>query len=112
MLWSKSKGGHATPEQPPEFLGPATVVLRLDGVATTLAERPTGEGFLQDSSGTWRPLVDDGLFAVEEQCIRLHDELAASIFGSGDHYWSLLPKAPAFLAEAGLNSETRPRPTK
>ena len=34
MLWSKSKGGHAAPEQPPEFLGPATVVLRLDGVAT------------------------------------------------------------------------------
>lgn len=105
VLWPKPDDERGAPEQPPEFLGPATVVLRLDGVATTLAEGLAGEGFLQDPLGNWRPLVDDGLYAVEEQCVRLHDELAATIFGSGEHYWSLLPTAPAFLSEAGLNSE-------
>jgi hypothetical protein len=89
----------------PEPLAPHSIVLRLDGVASTLADGLAGEGFVLDPMGGWRPLVDDGLYAVEEQCVRLHDELAGRIFGSLDYYYSLLPASPIFLAEAGLNSE-------
>lgn len=56
--------------------------------------------------GSWRPLAEDGLHEVEAECVQLHQELAASIFGSIAHYHSLLPLAPIFLAEAGLNSES------
>jgi len=95
-----------TPAQPPEFLRPSAPVLRLNGVATPLSEGLAGEGFLRDPTGTWSPLIDDGSYGIEEQCVRLHDELAASIFGSADRYYALLPSAPVFLAEAGLNSES------
>lgn len=90
----------------PEQIGPGSIVLRLNGVATAAADGLTGDGFLRDSMGSWRPLVDDSLYAVEEQCVRLHDELAARIFGSLRNYHALLPTAPVFLAEAGLNSES------
>lgn len=82
------------------------VVLRLSGVATPLEAGRDGEGFVFDPMGNWRPLRDDGLYDVEDQCVRLHDELAARIFGSLSRYHSLLPTTPPFLAEAGLNSES------
>lgn len=87
-------------------LGAHTIVLRLNGIATALGDGLAGEGFLRDPTGSWRPLVDDGLNMVEEQCVRIHDELAARIFGSLDHYYALLPTTPLFLSEAGLNSES------
>src|SRR4051794_19600848 len=90
----------------PERLGPRSIVLRLDGIATALDDGIAGEGFMLDPTGNWRPLVDDNLCAVEEQCVRLHDELAARIFGSLDYYHMLPPTTPVFLAEAGLNSES------
>lgn len=91
---------------PPEFLRASVPVLRLNGVPTPLSEGLRGEGFLRDAMGVWRPLKKDESYDVEEQCIRLHDELAASIFGSADRYYALVRRAPVFLSEAGLNSES------
>lgn len=90
----------------PPPLGPDSPVLHLNGVPTRLGDSEAGAGFLQEPMGSWRPLADDGLYEVEAECVRLHDELAASIFGNLAFYHSLLPLAPQFLAEAGLNSES------
>ena len=87
-------------------LGPNSIVLRLNGIATGLGDGLAGEGFVLDPMGSWRPLIDDNLFAIEEQCVRLHEELAAQIFGSLGYYHALLPATPFFCAEAGLNSES------
>lgn len=87
-------------------LGPDSPVLHLNGVPTRFGDGDAGGGFLQEPMGSWRPLADDGLYDVEAECVRLHDELAASIFGSLAYYYSLLPLAPQFLAESGLNSES------
>ena len=84
----------------------SSVVLRLDGIPSPLTSKLKGEGFVLDPMGNWRPLVDDGLYEVEDQCVCLHDDLAHSIFGNLKHYYALLPLAPSFLSEAGLNSES------
>jgi|TARA_A100001391_G_scaffold205243_1_gene204385 hypothetical protein len=83
-----------------------SIILRLDGIATSRDSGVPGTGFTIDEIGWWRPLTGDSLYAVEEQCVRLHDELAARIFGGLHHYHAHLPTAPSFLAEAGLNSES------
>lgn len=90
----------------PKQLGPHSIVLRLNGVATALDDGLAGEGFVLDPMGSWRPLIDDSLYAIEEQCVCLHDELAARIFGGLHYYHALLPATPVFFAEAGLNSES------
>jgi len=83
-----------------------SVVLRLNGVPTAIEEGMAGEGFFLDSMGSWRSLTGDGLYEVESQCVNLHDELAAKIFGSISYYHSILHIAPPFVVEAGLNSES------
>lgn len=83
-----------------------SVVLRLNGVATARGDGLEGEGFLLSPMGGWRPLIDDGLFAIEEECVQLHQELAERIFGNLDDYHLLLPFIPQFVTEAGLNSES------
>jgi len=83
-----------------------SVILRLDGVPTAIEEGMAGEGFFLDPMGSWRSLSGDGLFEVESQCVVIHDELAAKIFGSISYYYSILPMAPTFVVEAGLNSES------
>lgn len=83
-----------------------SVVLRLNGVPTAIEEGVAGEGFFLDSMGSWRSLIGDGLYEVESQCVNLHDELAAKIFGSISYYHSILHIAPPFVVEAGLNSES------
>jgi hypothetical protein len=87
-------------------LGPDSPVLHLNGVPTRFGDGDASAGFFQEPMGSWRPIADDGLYDVEAECVVLHDELAASIFGSLAHYYSLLPLAPQFLAESGLNSES------
>jgi hypothetical protein len=88
-----------------EPLGPDSPVLQLNGVPTRFADGVAGDCFLQTPEGSWRPLEDDGLYSVEAECVALHDDLAASIFGGLDAYWKLLPHVPPFLSQAGLNSE-------
>jgi hypothetical protein len=88
-----------------EPLGPDSLVLQLNGVPTRFADGVAGDCFLQSPRGTWRPLEDDGLYSVEAECIALHDDLAASIFGGLDVYWKLLLHVSPFLSQAGLNSE-------
>lgn len=90
----------------PSPLGANSPVLHLNGVPTRFADGEADAGFLQEPMGSWRPLADDGLYDVEAECVRLHDELAASIFGSRAYYYSLLRLAPPFFAESGLNSES------
>lgn len=89
-----------------EPLGPSSPVLRLHGVPTRFSEGLTGEGFFFDPMGSWRPITDDGLYAIEAECVQLQDELAARIFGNIETYHALLPATPTFLAEAGHNSES------
>jgi hypothetical protein len=83
-----------------------SVVLRLNGIPTPITEELAGEGFIRDPMGGWRPLLDDGLYASEAECVSFHDALALSIFGSMERYHALLPLAPDFLWTAGLNSES------
>jgi len=90
----------------PALLNRDSIVLRLDGVPTPLEVGMTGEGFFLDSMGSWRSLTGDGLHEVESECVNLHDELAAKIFGSLSYYYSVLHIAPPFVVEAGLNSES------
>jgi hypothetical protein len=87
-------------------LEPQRVVLRLDGMPTPVEAGLNGEGFIRDPSGAWRPLLDDGLYAIEHECVSLHAELAATIFGSLELYHALLPVVPPILSQAGLNSES------
>lgn len=82
-----------------------TPVLHINGIPTMFGDGDSEGGFLKDPMGSWRPLAGDGLDDVEAECLLLHDELAASIFGSLAYYYSLLPLAPSFLAVSGLNSE-------
>ncbi|QTH19704.1 hypothetical protein HRJ34_15135 [Rhizorhabdus wittichii] len=88
-----------------EPIGPDSPVLQLNGVPTRFADGLAGDCFLQTSDGSWRPLEDDGLYAVEAECVALYDDLAASIFGGLGIYRKLLPHVPPFLSQAGLNSE-------
>lgn len=82
------------------------IVLRINGIPENWTPDCTGDGFVLDAMNNWRPLIDDGLYAVEEQCVRLHDELSDRIFGGISHYHAILPDTPTFFAEAGLNSES------
>ena len=88
-----------------EPLGPDSPVLHLNGVPTKFRNGTAGDCFLQEPMGSWRPLMDDGLYAVEAECVELHQDFAAKIFDGLDAYWRLLPLVPPFLSEAGLNSE-------
>ena len=77
-------------------------------VAIDEIEKYLGSGMIRGIGPvppTWRPLEDDGLYSVEAECIALHDDLAASIFGGLDVYWKLLLHVPPFLSQAGLNAE-------
>jgi hypothetical protein len=85
---------------------PWEAVLRLDGVPTKRQHVERGHGFIFDPQGHWRPLQDDNMLAVQEECVRLRDELAAKIFGDLSSYYANLPMLPRFVLEAGLNSES------
>jgi len=89
----------------PPPLGSDSPILHLDGVPTLFRDGVEGDCFWQDPQGSWRPVLDDGLYAIEEQCVGLHDDLAAKIFGDIRRYHALLPAVPPFLDQAGLNSE-------
>lgn len=84
----------------------APLLLRAAGVPATVENLLLDEGFIADAQGGWTPLPDDGLLQVEAECVRLHDELAAAIFGSLEAYYAILPSIPEFLITAGLNSES------
>ena len=90
----------------PPPVGPESLVLHLNGIPTRLRDGRAGGGFLQEPMGSWRPLDDDGLYSVEEQCVQLHQVLAARVFDGIDRYRAGLLTAPPFLSEAGLNSES------
>jgi hypothetical protein len=89
----------------PAPIGPDSLVLQLNGIPTLFSQGLAGDCFLQTAEGSWRPLADDGLFLVEAECVRLHDDLAKNIFGALDTYQKRLPFVPPFLGQAGLNSE-------
>jgi hypothetical protein len=93
-------------QTPRATVGWPCIVLRLGGIPRQWSSGYKGEGFIRDPMGNWRPIVDDGLYAVEDQCVRLHDEMADRIFGGLKRYYALLHYAPIFLAQAGLNSES------
>lgn len=86
-------------------LGPDSPVLHLNGIPTIFRDGLAGDCFLQEPQGSWRPLAEDGLYLVEHECVGLHDALADRIFGGIERYYALLPIVPAWLSQAGLNSE-------
>lgn len=85
------------------------VALRLNGIPSPLLEQPFEEGFVRDPLGGWRPLVDDGLSALDSEAAQLHDAFDARIFGTPERYWEQLrglsPVVHKVLTEGGLNSE-------
>lgn len=82
------------------------MVLHVNGIPSRLRDGRNDAGFLLEPMGSWRPLDDDGLYAVKEECVRLHHVLAASVFNGIERYHASLPGLPSFLSEAGLNSES------
>jgi hypothetical protein len=74
-----------------EPLGVDSPVLHLNGVPTRFGDGVSGDCFLQEPMGSWRPIKDDGLNAVEAECVELHQALAQKIFGDLNTYWRLLP---------------------
>ncbi len=90
-----------------EWPAPDAPILKINGVPGRFSDGLQGECFFQEPMGGWRPAVDDGLYAIEEQCVRLHDDLADRIFGGLETYYARLPFVPSFLAQAGLNSEAK-----
>jgi len=89
----------------PPPLGPDSPVLHLNGIPSRFRDGAVGDCFWQEPQGNWRPVQDDGLYAVEEQCVALHQDLAAKIFGDIRCYHALRSIAPPLLDQAGLNSE-------
>ena len=86
-----------------EPLGPDSPVLHLNGVPTRFGDG-VARLLFPGTEGSWRPLMDDGLYSVETECVPLHDDLDAAIFGGLDAYWKLLLSSP-LLSQAGLDSE-------
>lgn len=86
-------------------LDPTSPILNLNGIPTLFRDGAKGDCFWQEPQGSWRPVQDDGLYAVEAECVALHNDLAAKIFGDIKRYHALLQIAPPFLDQAGLNSE-------
>ena len=87
------------------MLGPNSPILNLNGIPTLFRDGANGDCFWQEPQGSWRPVQDDGLYAIEVECVALHQDLAAKIFGEIGRYHALLRIAPPFLDLAGLNSE-------
>lgn len=78
--------------------------LNLDGIPSTA---PHGNGlphFWQDPQGAWRLNEGDRSFDVEAVCLQLHEGFRTAIM-QGVDYSGLLRVLPAFVFEAGLNSE-------
>lgn len=63
--------------------------------------------FWLDSQGAWRPSEGDLSSSIDDACVQIHDALACALFGTCDAYYVALGKAPAFLSEAGMNSESK-----
>jgi hypothetical protein len=86
-------------------LGPDSPILNLNGIPTLFSDGAIGDCFWQEPQGSWRPVRDDGLYAVEAECVALHQDLATKIFRDINRYHAVLQIAPPFLHQAGLNSE-------
>lgn len=81
-------------------------ILRLSGVPGHVGDDEVDGGFVRDPQGGWRQIGDASYASVEMECVGLHQELAAKIFGDIAIYYALLPSAPSFFSVAGLNSES------
>jgi hypothetical protein len=80
--------------------------LTLSGIPRSTPDPSGAPTYFRDLEGAWRPYAGDHLAEIEAECVQLHDVLAAAIFGSRTAYYEILPKTPAFVSEAGLNSES------
>lgn len=78
----------------------------LHGIPTHVRPAVGELAYARDPQGAWRPLQGDLLQEIETECLRLHDQLAAALFGDLAAYHQLLPVIPQFIPEAGLNSES------
>ena len=76
------------------------MILNLDGIPST---QPRGDAkvfFARDPQGAWRPNEGDLSFNIEAECLRVHDALAARIFGGLPNYHAVLPSAVDLLTVA------------
>lgn len=83
-----------------------SIFLGLDGIPTRKLPLKGVPFFQFDPSGTWRISSGDKSFDIEAACIKLHDALAAKIFGNLQNYHRILPRVPEWVFTAGLNSES------
>ena len=82
------------------------IFLNLNGIPSDVPSANGEVFFVYGPQGVWRPSQGDLSWAVEAECVQLHDALAKSIFGRLETYYALLPFIPDFLSTAGLNSES------
>lgn len=83
------------------------IFLSLDGIPTDAPNNPDQIYFLREPMGTWVPLRGDLLYDIERECVQIHEDLAAFIFGDPTRYYKFLEVCPPFVYEAGMNSESR-----
>lgn len=81
------------------------MVLNLHGVPSDTPPVGNTPCFLFDPQGAWRLSTGDISYGNDNVCAKLHDALAAVIFGSLQEYYGVLHTKP-LACEAGLNSES------
>lgn len=82
------------------------IYLGLNGVPSDTVPRNGEPYFISDMQGGWVPHEGSRLYEIEDVCLKLHEAIAKAIFNDLDSYHALLPVAPPFLYDAGLNSES------
>uniref|UniRef100_UPI003752DF3D hypothetical protein n=1 Tax=Acinetobacter sp. TaxID=472 RepID=UPI003752DF3D len=83
--------------------------LRKNGIPSEAPPDGDEVWFSLDGMGTWIPNKGNHIYDIENACVKLHDGLAAQIFGSLIIYNSTVtsnPEVVDILVHAGLNSES------
>lgn len=80
--------------------------LQLNGIPSEAAPVDESIYFYSDFQGAWLPSNGDLSSEIESHCVRLHDALAAKLFGDIRAYYDILPLVPEIFWSTGLGSES------
>ncbi|MDT7850490.1 hypothetical protein Q9292_12800 [Methylophilus sp. VKM B-3414] len=83
--------------------------LRKNGIAIDVPPDDDEVWFSLDGMGTWIPNKDNFINEIEDECLKVHNNLAANIFGDLVTYYAIIASNQGLLdllEYAGLNSES------
>jgi hypothetical protein len=105
MQLGESDRQHMIERKGPLPLGPDSQIFHLNGIPSRFREGAAGDCFWQEPQGSWQAVQGNGpLYVVEEQCVTLHQDFAAAIFGDIGRFYALLRIIPPFLDQAGYSN--------